>query len=246
MLLVPGAHPPRNCGDRWVWMPREPVTGPTLWARVVTPTSGVRPPVYQPPHRPIASSPMTNVPDPSTDAPICNPSTGEGAHSGQMRTPVLFSHLSTTLVLVLATAVGAPPGATADGWRWPVSPPRIVAGYLAPAHAYAPGHRGIDLDAGSGEVTSPAAGTVAFVGTVAGRPLVTIDHGDGLVSTLEPVASVVAAGQVVSAGSIVGTVAAGGHAAGGTVHFGVRRDGEYINPLLLLGGLPRAVLLPCC
>ncbi|WP_275934957.1 hypothetical protein [Microbacterium testaceum] len=44
----------------------------------------------------------------------------------------------------------------------------------------------------------------------------------------------------------MGGVATGGHTGPGTVHFGVRLDGEYINPLRLLGGVPRAVLLPCC
>ena len=47
-------------------------------------------------------------------------------------------------------------------------------------------------------------------------------------------------------GDEVGVVALGGHTAAGALHFGVRLDGEYINPLLLLGGVPRAVLLPCC
>ncbi len=81
---------------------------------------------------------------------------------------------------------------------------------------------------------------------VAGRPVVTIDHGDGLVTTLEPVTTELAVGDAVSRGSPVGGVATGGHTGPGTVHFGVRLDGEYINPLRLLGGVPRAVLLPCC
>ena len=47
-------------------------------------------------------------------------------------------------------------------------------------------------------------------------------------------------------GEAVGELAFGGHTAPGAVHFGVRYEGEYINPLVLLGGVPRAVLLPCC
>lgn len=133
------------------------------------------------------------------------------------------------------------------GWRWPVAPPQIVAGFVAPAHAYGPGHRGIDLAAAPGApVQAPADGVVAFAGVVAGRTLVTIDHGDGLVTTLEPVSTTLAAGATVRAGESVGTVDAGGHTAPGAVHFGVRDHGEYINPMLLLGGVPRAVLLPCC
>lgn len=133
------------------------------------------------------------------------------------------------------------------GWMWPLRSFRIVLPYEAPAHRYGPGHRGIDLwPTGSAEVRAPAAGVVAFSGTVVDRPLVTIDHGGGLVTTLEPVREAPPVGTVLAAGDPVGSVAHGGHAPAGTVHFGVRRDGEYINPMLLLERIPRAVLLPCC
>ena len=95
-------------------------------------------------------------------------------------------------------------------------------------------------------MTAPDAGTVAFAGSVAGRGVVTIDHGGGLVSTLEPVVPLVAAGDVVARGEAIGTLSTGGHAPPGQLHLGARLDGEYINPLRLLGDLPWAVLLPCC
>jgi murein DD-endopeptidase MepM/ murein hydrolase activator NlpD len=132
------------------------------------------------------------------------------------------------------------------GWIWPVSGFRVVAPYVQPAHRYAPGHRGIDVEPADAAVVAPADGVIAFAGTVADRAIVTIDHGDGLVTTLEPVASELLAGTVVRRGEVVGVVSVGGHAPAGAMHFGVRLDGEYINPLLLLGGIPRAVLLPCC
>jgi murein DD-endopeptidase MepM/ murein hydrolase activator NlpD len=135
----------------------------------------------------------------------------------------------------------------AGGWIWPSASFRLERPYEAPAHRYASGHRGVDLrllDAPA--VRAPADGGVAFVGSVAGRGVLTIDHGDGLVTTLEPVDSALAVGDVVRRGDAVGALALGGHSAPGTLHFGVRLDGEYINPLLLLGGVPRAVLLPCC
>lgn len=47
-------------------------------------------------------------------------------------------------------------------------------------------------------------------------------------------------------GDALGTIDLGGHAAAGTLHLGVRLDGAYIDPMLLFGGAPRAVLLPCC
>ena len=93
---------------------------------------------------------------------------------------------------------------------------------------------------------APADGTVAFAGAVAGRGVLTIDHGNGLVTTLEPIETSLVPGTAVTKGEEVGTVTIGGHTEPGAVHFGVRRDGEYINPLLLVAEVPRAVLLPCC
>ncbi|MGW9114043.1 murein hydrolase activator EnvC family protein [Microbacterium sp. NPDC055683] len=162
-------------------------------------------------------------------------------------------------LLALACVAAGSPGAararaaepvaieTAEQWSWPVSQDvRIVAPFEAPPHRYGPGHRGVDLAADAGPILAPASGVVAFAGSVAGRPLLTIDHGDGLVTTLEPVEPLISAGDAVARGDQVGTLATGGHTPAGAVHFGVRLHGEYINPLLLLDGVPRAVLLPCC
>ncbi|MDL9979958.1 murein hydrolase activator EnvC family protein [Microbacterium sp. ASV49] len=151
------------------------------------------------------------------------------------------------IALVLAPSSAAGADLTGRGWVWPLRGLRIVEAYVAPVDDYAPGHRGIDLaPVGEAGVRSPAEGVVAFSGDVAGRGILTIDHGDGLVTTLEPIRSELRPGDVVPRGAEVGSIAVGGHAAPGTVHFGVRLDGRYINPLLLLGGVPRAVLLPCC
>lgn len=143
---------------------------------------------------------------------------------------------------VAARAADAP----REGWAWPVPPPAtVVSPYEQPAHRYAPGHRGIDL-AADGDVLAPADGVVAFVGQVAGRQVVTISHPGELVTTLEPVTATISTGDTVRAGDVVGRVSVGGHAAPGTVHFGVRLRGEYINPLSVLGDVPAAILLPCC
>jgi murein DD-endopeptidase MepM/ murein hydrolase activator NlpD len=133
------------------------------------------------------------------------------------------------------------------GWVWPAESFRIARAFVAPAHEYGPGHRGVDLDLlGASAVRAPADGLVAFSGAVAGRGVLTIDHGDGLVTTLEPVASALGQGTLVIRGEPVATLSSGGHATVGALHFGVRLDGVYINPMLLLGSVPRAVLLPCC
>ncbi|QAY61161.1 M23 family metallopeptidase [Microbacterium protaetiae] len=167
---------------------------------------------------------------------------------------------SAVILLALAVVLGGAPAAAhahaADtalpqlvrsAWEWPLQGFRIAAPYRAPAHEYGPGHRGIDLEpTGAGEVHAPRAGVIAFAGRIADRGILTIDHQDGYVTTLEPIDSAFTAGDRVEQGEVIGTIAHGGHAAPGTVHFGVRLNGEYINPMLLFGDVPRAVLLPCC
>ena len=163
--------------------------------------------------------------------------------------------LGLLLAVAVSTTGAAPSAALSSGdsedgprWRWPVDgSPEVVEPFRAPAHAFGAGHRGIDLAAPlEAIVRAPADGIVAFRGVVVDRPLLTIEHADGLVSTFEPLQSTLKPGDTVSAGDEIGVVATGGHAAPGTLHLGVRLDGEYINPMLLIGTVARAVLLPCC
>lgn len=177
------------------------------------------------------------------------------------RTPVVHASLLVVAALLLApgttdarSAVAAPSTAVAGGiseepvagWEWPLEPPvRVTEPFRAPPTPYAAGHRGIDLAAAPGTLVRAAAdGVVAFAGPVAGRGVLSIAHGDGVVSAIEPVAASVAVGDHVTAGAVVAVTSDGGHCDGGCVHFGVRVHGEYVSPLLFLGGLPRAVLLP--
>jgi murein DD-endopeptidase MepM/ murein hydrolase activator NlpD len=141
--------------------------------------------------------------------------------------------------------VGAAP-TVSDSWSWPVPAPiRVVSPFRAPPTPYKAGHRGIDLLVEpAATIVAAASGTVSFAGMVAGRGVVAVDHGNGVVSAIEPVVASVAQGDVVSAGDVIGTAASGGHCTGDCVHFGVRVHGEYVSPFLFLGGLPRAVLLP--
>jgi len=139
-----------------------------------------------------------------------------------------------------ATASAEP---TAPPWSWPVAGPRaVLRPFVAPAEPWSPGHRGVDLAAESEVLYAPAAGTVRFAGWVVDRPVLSIDHGP-VISSYEPVTSPLRAGEPVAAGQPIGTVLAG-HCDARCVHLGTRVDGEYRNPLLWLGGVPRAVLLP--
>ncbi|HWK78691.1 M23 family metallopeptidase [Microbacterium sp.] len=150
-------------------------------------------------------------------------------------------------LLVIRSAAAAPPSPD-PAWQWPVAGAReVMEPFRAPEHEYGAGHRGVDIAADPGAaVIAPADGVVAFRGVVVDRPLLTIDHGGGYVTTFEPLESDLSPGAPVHAGDEIGTVAAGGHAAAGTLHVGLRLNGIYINPMLMFGGIPRAVLLPCC
>jgi murein DD-endopeptidase MepM/ murein hydrolase activator NlpD len=127
-----------------------------------------------------------------------------------------------------------------------------VREFDAPPSPWAAGHRGIDLAASAGtNVRAAATGEVTFAGSIAGRGVMVIQHGR-LRSTYEPVDPIVPPGTRVRAGQPIATVAAtGGHCAPAAVclHWGVRDDDHYVDPLRLLSPRPSAfdtnvVLLP--
>ncbi|RBY96725.1 M23 family peptidase [Blastococcus sp. TF02-8] len=124
---------------------------------------------------------------------------------------------------------------------WEVARP-----FEAPAHAYGPGHRGVDLAGFPGApVLAAGDGVVVFAGMVAGRPVVSVDHPNGLRTTYEPVEPGVGAGVPVRRGDPLGTLAAEhpGCAAAACLHWGLRRGETYLDPLSLLRP-PRVRLLP--
>ncbi len=142
-------------------------------------------------------------------------------------------------------APGFGPLAAGEGtWRWPVDPPRSIARpFIPPPTPYAAGHRGIDIRAPAGTLYAPASGVVHFAGVVVDRPVLSIDHGGGVLSSYEPVETSLVEGDSVTRGDVIGTVLPG-HCASTCVHLGVRVDGQYVSPLRFLGGIPRAILLP--
>ncbi|MDO5493950.1 MAG: M23 family metallopeptidase [Nesterenkonia sp.] len=164
--------------------------------------------------------------------------------------------------VVFAATASEPPAAVAGAaassdlrnlegsWSSPTSSgaPEVARPFVEPPSPWGAGHRGVDLAAAPGsEITAPTEGAVSYVGTVVDRPVLSVDHGSGFVSSFEPVESELEVGDRVSAGDVLGELVAGGHCADrGTecVHWGVRLHGEYINPLLMLGELEPSVLLP--
>ena len=139
--------------------------------------------------------------------------------------------------------VGSPAAASEPPWAWPVrGAHQIVRPFIAPTTQYSAGHRGIDI-AASGFVYAPVDGVVHFVGFVVDREVLSITHPGGVLSSYEPVSSTLAEGERVTRGQPIGTLETG-HCVALCLHFGVRIDGQYVSPMLFLGGIPHSVLLP--
>ena len=162
-----------------------------------------------------------------------------------------FAVVVSTAVLC-AAVVAASPASGADtapprtDLRGPLgAAPVVVTPFDPPAQRWLPGHRGVDL-AGSAlaAVHAPAAGTVVFAGSVAGRPVLSLDHGAGLRTTYEPVSATVRVGDPVVPGQVVGRLLAGhvGCPVEVCLHWGARLasggpggdDDEYVDPMSLL------------
>jgi murein DD-endopeptidase MepM/ murein hydrolase activator NlpD len=146
-----------------------------------------------------------------------------------------------SLLLALLVALLAP-----FTYAWPVSPPHVTRGFDPPPQPWSAGHRGVDLASAPGaEVRAAGGGTVVFVGVVAGRGVVSIAHQGGLRTTYEPVTATVVVGAQVARGDPIGRLDAGhpGCPVAACLHWGLRRDDAYLDPLALLG-LGRVRLLP--
>jgi murein DD-endopeptidase MepM/ murein hydrolase activator NlpD len=155
--------------------------------------------------------------------------------------------LGALALLTAGPLLAAGPAVGAAGWRWPLDPPvAVVAGFVAPAGPFAPGHRGVDIGARVGDpVRSAAAGVVAFAGVVAGRGVVSVDHPGGLRTSYEPVTATVARGDQVGSGAVLGRLASvASHCPpAACLHWGLRRGETYLDPRSMLGAV-RVRLLP--
>jgi murein DD-endopeptidase MepM/ murein hydrolase activator NlpD len=146
------------------------------------------------------------------------------------------------IAVLLATLILAcAPPASGDEGRldWPLHPrPAVLRIFDAPAPDWNRGHRGVDLLGSPGQaVHAAAAGTVVFAGRLADRPVVSIAHPGGLRTSYEPVEARVRAGQLVDAGTVIGTLIAGhpGCGAAACLHWGAMwgaaANADYVDPL---------------
>ncbi len=147
--------------------------------------------------------------------------------------------------------------------------------FIAPETRYSSGHRGVDFTVSAGsQVLAPADGVVHYAGFIVDRPVLSIRHEGGYLSSLEPVSAAVAEGDTITRGQTVGFLDSSNHCDGqvsssdtesvdapvdttvksfvkessphtnNCLHVGARLNGEYINPMILFGMIVRPVLLP--
>ncbi|AZA11684.1 M23 family metallopeptidase [Corynebacterium gerontici] len=146
---------------------------------------------------------------------------------------------STIVVFTLAVVLCFAGTPAALGYVSPAtgkdSPGRVTRAFDNPERDWLPGHRGVDLAMPPGTpVHAAGPGEVIYAGVIAGTPVVSIQHSDGLRSTYQPVAPSVRQGQFVEEGDVIGTVMPG-HAEHDGLHWGVKTGPKsYINPLSLL------------
>ena len=149
-------------------------------------------------------------------------------------------------LLALAVVCGAPARADDGRLDWPLRPrPTVLRTFDAPSPNWNRGHRGVDLAGAPDQpVYAAAGGTVVYAGELAGRTLVSIAHPGGLRTTYEPVRPSVRAGQLVDAGTMIGSLEPGhaGCAAAACLHWGAMwgaaSRADYVDPLGLLASTP--------
>ena len=156
----------------------------------------------------------------------------------------LLTGLALLVVLPLPRVHGDEPAPT-DG-VWPLDPrPAVARGFEPPASRWGAGHRGVDLAGRPGQpVRAALPGRVTFAGTLAGRGVVVVDHGSTR-TTYEPVSAVVAVGDVVPAGAMIGRLQVfGSHCfPRSCLHWGLIEGREhYLDPLTLVGAGPVRLL----
>ena len=125
------------------------------------------------------------------------------------------------------------------GWLWPLEPlpkdkadPQVMRLYDPPDRPWLSGHRGIDLTTKQGRrIRAPADGIIAYAGSVAGKDVVSIRHGN-LTSTYEPAQSSLPTGTRLQAGTVWGKVEGiSDHCAQECLHWGLKDDqGRYLDP----------------
>jgi len=139
------------------------------------------------------------------------------------------------VVIVCFGALLPAPARAAVGWVHPVDGP-LVRPFEPPSTRYGPGHLGVDFRARPGTpVQAAGPGRVVFAGAVGTTLHVVVLHTGNRRTSYSFLASVHArAGDIVEAGTVVGTSGGVGENHDGSVlHFALRISDAYVDPMQL-------------
>ena len=127
---------------------------------------------------------------------------------------------------------------SATGFIWPCPSYTRISSYFGPRPQPVPGastnHKGVDLAAPYGaNILASAAGvvTTSKYSSSAGNYVV-IAHGNGISTVYMHASSLlVSVGDVVEQGQVIAKVGSTGYSSGNHLHFGVIKNGSYVDPL---------------
>jgi len=131
--------------------------------------------------------------------------------------------------------------------------PRITSRFsrsrMHPVLKYARAHNGVDYGAPTGApIVSVSSGVVSFAGwTGGGGRTVRVKHASGYESEymhMSAIAGGIHAGARVGQGEVLGNVGMTGTATGPHLHYGLRRNGAYVNPVTEHQNLPPGEPVP--
>ena len=127
---------------------------------------------------------------------------------------------------------------SATGFIWPCPAYTRISSYFGPRPQPVPGastnHKGVDLAAPYGSAILASASGVVTTSTYsksAGNYIV-LAHGSGLSTVyMHASALLVSVGETVEQGEVIAKVGSTGYSSGNHLHFGVIKNGTYVNPL---------------
>ena len=127
---------------------------------------------------------------------------------------------------------------SATGFIWPCPAYTRISSYFGPRPQPVPGastnHKGVDLAAPYGSAILASAAGVVTTSTYsksAGNYIV-LAHGNGMSTVYMHASSLlVSVGQEVSQGQVIAKVGSTGYSSGNHLHFGVIKNGSYVDPL---------------
>ena len=127
---------------------------------------------------------------------------------------------------------------SSTGFIWPCPGYTRISSYFGPRPQPTPGastnHKGVDLAAPYGtSILASAAGvvTTSTYSSSAGNYIV-IAHGNGMSTVYMHCSSLlVSVGETVEQGQVIAKVGSTGYSTGNHLHFGVIKNGSYVNPL---------------